>query len=69
MGVSENRGTLFGGPFKGILFYLGCKRDTPVLGNAQIVAGLSTLRAFLCGVPQPLTVRTVNTELLLGHTT
>ena len=28
--------TLFEGPFKGILFYLGYKRGTPILGNAQI---------------------------------
>ena len=36
MGVSENRGTLFGGPFKGILFYLGYQRGTPILGNTHI---------------------------------
>ena len=26
LGVSENKGTLFGGPFKGMLFYLGYSR-------------------------------------------
>ena len=29
MGVSENGGTLFAGPFKRILFYLGSRRGTP----------------------------------------
>ena len=37
MVFSENRGTLFGGPFKGILFYLGMKGImTPILGNAHM---------------------------------
>ena len=35
-GAFENRGTLFWGRFKGILFYLGHQRGTPMLGNAQI---------------------------------
>ena len=35
-GISEKRGTLFGGPFKGILFYLGYRRGTPILRNAHI---------------------------------
>ena len=30
MGVSENGGSLFGGPFKGIGFYLGYKRGTAI---------------------------------------
>ena len=37
MGVSENRGTLSGGPFKGILVYLGYNRGTPILGNTHVV--------------------------------
>ena len=32
---SENRGTVLGGPFKGILLYLGQKRGTPILGNTH----------------------------------
>ena len=37
MGVSENRGTLFGGPCKGTLFYLGHIRGAPpMFGHAQI---------------------------------
>ena len=32
VGVSENRGTLFGGPFKGILFYWGIK-GVPLFGK------------------------------------
>ena len=38
VGVSENRGTLFGGPLKGILFYMGYKRGTPppILENAHV---------------------------------
>ena len=34
--VAENRGTLSGGPFEGILFYLG-PRGTPVLGNSHVL--------------------------------
>ena len=30
-------GYLFGGPFKGILFYLGYKRGTPILGNTHML--------------------------------
>ena len=33
-GVSDNRGTLFGGPVKGILVDLRSKRGTPILGHA-----------------------------------
>ena len=36
MGVSERRGALFGDLFKGILFDLGYKRGTPILGNIPI---------------------------------
>ena len=47
MGVSESRGTLLlGGPFEGILFYLGYERGTPILGKMQTVAGF--------GKPLPL---------------
>ena len=35
MGVSENRGTRLGGPFERILFHLGYKRGTPILGNTH----------------------------------
>ena len=34
MAVSENRGTLFGGPFKGIPIYFGYKRGTPDVAHA-----------------------------------
>ena len=37
MGVSENEGTLFEGPFKGILCYLGYKRGTPIFGYLFMV--------------------------------
>ena len=33
MEVSENRDTLFGGPFKGILFYLGEIQGCPYFGR------------------------------------
>ena len=45
-------GVPFGVPFKGILFYLGCKRVTPILGNPRteqkaVVGSLRvTLRVF-----------------------
>ena len=32
----EHRGTLLGGPFKGIIFYWGYTRGTPILGNAHL---------------------------------
>ena len=35
-GRFRNRGTLLGGPLKGILFHLGYKRGTPILGNTHI---------------------------------
>ena len=36
-GVSENRGYPFGGPFKGILFYLGHNRGTPLFWEMPII--------------------------------
>ena len=42
MAFSQNWGTYFGGPFKGIL-----KRGTPILGNAHIVTGHYWLRGPL----------------------
>ena len=35
-GFPKNRGTVLKGPSKGILFYLGSKRGTPMLGNTHI---------------------------------
>ena len=44
--VSENRGTLFGGPFKGIRFYLGYERDIPpILANTHMASAFP--KAFL----------------------
>ena len=37
MGISENRDTLFGGHFQGILFYLWYETGTSVSGNTQMV--------------------------------
>ena len=34
--ASENRGTLLGGPFKGLLLYLGYIRGYPYSGNTHI---------------------------------
>ena len=42
MGVSEKRGTLFGGPCKRILFYFGYKRGTTILGNAHMNCAISS---------------------------
>ena len=36
MGVSENRGFLFGGPFKGFFSILGINGGTPIVGNTQM---------------------------------
>ena len=36
MGVSEIGVPFKRGPFKGILFYLGNSRGTPILGNAHM---------------------------------
>ena len=33
MGVSENRGTLFGDPFHGILFFWGYRRVSPLFSH------------------------------------
>ena len=37
MGVSESRDTLFEGGCKGSLYYLGCRRGTPILGNTHVL--------------------------------
>ena len=41
MGVSETMGTLFRGPFKGILYYLGCKKGVPLFWEMPQALGVS----------------------------
>ena len=55
---SENRGTLLGAPFKGILLYLGYKRATPI-SETRIIKGLPLFSetpiasGAIFGAPEP----------------
>ena len=47
LGVSTNGVTLSGAPFKGVLFYLGFGRGTPILGNTLISKNIFVVLGWL----------------------